>query len=188
VYVAEYRKIHGDPDVIQIRKTFTNIDQARLWEHTVLKRLRVINRDDYLNKSDSKSIDPRASSKARTGVSPGNKGLPQSEEIKQKKRKSKPKVTCPHCDKIGGVSVMTRFHFSNCGLGIKNTTRNKLKTVNQSKSNRPIVSEIKHLKKSTPAHLVKQLELKPGWYQLSTDQLNDYLSSLKVLNLGNRRL
>jgi hypothetical protein len=32
-YVQQLRDEHGEPDVIQIRKTFNNADSARLWEH-----------------------------------------------------------------------------------------------------------------------------------------------------------
>lgn len=190
IYVDEYRKIHGEPDIIKIRKKFTGDDRvnhARLWEHRVLKKLKVVKRSDYLNKSDGKSIDPLTSSKARTGVSPGNKGLPQSEEIKKKKRKPKPVATCPVCGVSGGISAMTRFHFNNCGKGVTTKTVNKLKSANQKKSARPIVAEIKALKNSMsdPRKANQLIGLKPGWYQLSDEQLNSYLSSLKVLNLGN---
>ena len=187
-YVDEYRKIHGEPDVVKIQKKFTGEDRvarARLWEHTVLRRMKVISRNDYLNKSDSKSIDPKAASKARTGVSPGNKGLPQSEEIKQKKRKPKPTVTCPSCGKSGGISAMHRFHFDNCGSGVLTHTINKLRSSNQKKANRPIVDEIKKLKTALSREESKRIGFKPGWYQLSDEILSSYLSSLKVLNLGN---
>ena len=186
--VAEYVQEHGNPDIIQIRKTFDNTNRARVWEHTVLKRLAVIKRNDYLNKSDSKSIDPAASSKARSGVAPGNKGLPQSEEIKQKKRKPKPLATCPHCNTVGGISAMYRFHFDKCRSGVSLITVNKLRTSNQKKANRPIVMEIKQLKKSMPRSVNKIIGLNRGWYQLPDDQLEGYLSSLKVLNLGNLKL
>lgn len=46
----------------------------------------------------------------RTGVAPGNKGKPQPEYIKDKKRKPKPMVSCLGCRKTGGVSAMTRWH------------------------------------------------------------------------------
>lgn len=42
------------------------------------------------------------------------KGHKHSEQTKDKMRKPKPKVTCPHCSKTGGVSTMTRWHLSNC--------------------------------------------------------------------------
>ena len=61
----------------------------------------------------------------------GKKRSPRPEEVKQKLRKpksdefkkrvsetmsgvSKKVEQCPHCDKIGGVNVMKRFHFDNC--------------------------------------------------------------------------
>ena len=58
-YVADYTKEHGEPDIKIIRKTFSDSEKARLWEHRVLKRLKVTSRDDYLNKSDGKAIDMR---------------------------------------------------------------------------------------------------------------------------------
>ena len=27
---------------------------------------------------------------------------------------TKPKIQCPHCNKIGGIPAMKRFHFENC--------------------------------------------------------------------------
>lgn len=50
-YVKRYRQEHGEPDIIQIRKTFKTKRLAVLWEHKVLRRLRVLKRDDFLNKS-----------------------------------------------------------------------------------------------------------------------------------------
>ena len=57
-YVAKFVEQHGDPDIIQIRKTFTVIPTAQLWEHRVLKRMKVIHRNDFLNRTDNKSITP----------------------------------------------------------------------------------------------------------------------------------
>lgn len=58
----------------------------------------------------------------REGSIPWNAGLktgPLSDETKLKQSLSargrkKPAITCPHCNKIGGVSPMTRWHFDNC--------------------------------------------------------------------------
>lgn len=46
-------------------------------------------------------------------------GKKLSEDSKKKlsiagKGRPKPKVTCPHCGKIGGVSPMSQYHFDNC--------------------------------------------------------------------------
>lgn len=58
IHVADFVKQHGDPDIIEMRKTFTVIPTAQLWEHRVLKRMKVIHRKDFLNRTDNKSITP----------------------------------------------------------------------------------------------------------------------------------
>lgn len=44
--------IYGNPDIIQIRKTFKSKEDACKWETKVLKRLNAVNRLDFLNKTD----------------------------------------------------------------------------------------------------------------------------------------
>ena len=44
---------NGNPDIIQIRKTFLDKDSATKWESKVLKRLNVKNRTDFLNLCNS---------------------------------------------------------------------------------------------------------------------------------------
>lgn len=55
-YVKNFRKVNGEPDIIQIRKIFDNQDKARIWEQKVLQRMKVIHKDDWLNKTDHISI------------------------------------------------------------------------------------------------------------------------------------
>lgn len=55
-YVKKFREEQGEPDVVEVRKTFENEHQARLWEHKVLKRLNAPKNDKWLNKTDNKSI------------------------------------------------------------------------------------------------------------------------------------
>lgn len=43
---------------VEIRKKFADVSLARNWEHRVLKKLNVVNREDFLNKTDNKSIKP----------------------------------------------------------------------------------------------------------------------------------
>lgn len=52
-HVKEFRKQFGEPDVIEIRKTFVDGNAAKLWECKVLKRMQVPYRNDFLNKSYS---------------------------------------------------------------------------------------------------------------------------------------
>jgi hypothetical protein len=54
--VRSFREEHGEPDIIQIRKQFFERDSACKWESKVLKRLRVINEEKWLNQTDNKSI------------------------------------------------------------------------------------------------------------------------------------
>jgi hypothetical protein len=41
-------------------------------------------------------------------------GYKHSEEIKQKLKVPKKIVSCPHCDKLGGLPQMKQWHFDNC--------------------------------------------------------------------------
>lgn len=50
-YVRRLRKEHGEPDVIQIRKTFTTADEAINWETKVLKRVNVLESTKWLNEN-----------------------------------------------------------------------------------------------------------------------------------------
>jgi hypothetical protein len=54
--VKEFTKIHGDPDIKEIRKTFKTAAQARHWEYKVLTRMHVITEEKWLNKTNNKSI------------------------------------------------------------------------------------------------------------------------------------
>ena len=49
--VAKLRKTNGEPDVIQVRRTFISADEARDWEHKVLRRLDVVKNSKFLNKT-----------------------------------------------------------------------------------------------------------------------------------------
>lgn len=55
-HVKAFAHKHGDPDVIQIRKTFDAADSACKWENKVLKRIRAKSRKDFLNATDNRAI------------------------------------------------------------------------------------------------------------------------------------
>ena len=48
--VKAFREEHGEPDIIQIRKTFIDAKSTRLWESKVLDRLKVTKKTYFLNK------------------------------------------------------------------------------------------------------------------------------------------
>lgn len=51
--IEQYGK---DSFKFEIRKTFDNADAARLWENKVLKRMKVVDRNDFINLTDNISI------------------------------------------------------------------------------------------------------------------------------------
>lgn len=87
-HVQKFREENGDPDIIQVRKTFPNKESARLWEHKVLRRIKVTLREDFLNKSDAISIPSQKGIPKPLGHSEkiGNlhRGRKRSEETKRK--------------------------------------------------------------------------------------------------------
>lgn len=47
--VAQKRKLYGEPDIVQVRKTFENPNDAINWEFRVLRRLKVLQTEKWLN-------------------------------------------------------------------------------------------------------------------------------------------
>lgn len=116
-YVRSFRTMHGEPDIIQIRKTFTTAYEAIKWEDRVLQKMKLHERSDFLNKNTSTCIFVNGrtvervlkTKKSRTyekrpswnkgltkytderllKVSMNSKNKPKSEESKLKMRKPK---------------------------------------------------------------------------------------------------
>lgn len=55
-YVKDYWKKYGPPDIIVIHRTFENKTQCLLFEHSYLKRVNAVKKNDWLNKTDNKAI------------------------------------------------------------------------------------------------------------------------------------
>lgn len=88
-HVKKFIESNGLPNIIEIRKTFTDANKARLWEHKVLKRLDVIKKDKWLNKTDNISISTDSclyehTPKIRLKKSLSHIGKKHSEETKRK--------------------------------------------------------------------------------------------------------
>lgn len=89
--VKELRNDYGEPDIVQIRKIFNCEDKARIWEHTVLKRMNVIKREDFLNQTDNKAIrlsethyKKMFTKEVRSKMSAAKKGKSLSKEHRKK--------------------------------------------------------------------------------------------------------
>lgn len=52
--VAKTREVHGEPDIVQVRKIFPSAEEALEHEHKVLRRMRVKERLDFLNKTNGR--------------------------------------------------------------------------------------------------------------------------------------
>jgi hypothetical protein len=108
--VDEFRDRHGEPDIVEIRKTFTNAKDAISWEYNVLKKMNIVNNDRWLNiwigsGSDHMFGGSVQSKLAKRRIANGTHNLSEWLE----------KVECPHCKKLGQKRAMKRWHFDNCG-------------------------------------------------------------------------
>ena len=124
-HVAKFIADHGEPDVIQVRKTFIDTQAARLWENRVLKRMKVVGDNKWLNRHDSMAPPVNLvgnlkmkETELRKKASNNNKG--SGNPMFGKKQKQK---TCPHCDKIVGANTYARWHGDNCPVATTNAFR-----------------------------------------------------------------
>ena len=55
-HVKQFRELHGEPDILEIRRLFESKESAINWESGVLTKLNVIDNDKWLNKTNNKAI------------------------------------------------------------------------------------------------------------------------------------
>jgi hypothetical protein len=55
--VLKFIKDHGEPDIRIVRRTFNSVNEARVWEHRVLLKLNVINKEKWLNGHNTIAFD-----------------------------------------------------------------------------------------------------------------------------------
>lgn len=131
-YVRELIEQYGAESFhFEVRKIFNDKNSCRMWESKVLRRMKVVSRDDFLNKTDNLSIDPTCAAKGRKGkfgifklsqqqienIKKTNTGLKRSEEVKKKmsdamKGRTAPNKGVPH-------SIETKEKMSQAKLGRK---------------------------------------------------------------------
>jgi hypothetical protein len=75
--VKKLRSEHGEPNVLQIRKTFSDSKSALLWEEKVIRRLSLKSKK-WLN------IGNGGKEFSTAGLIPWNKGIPHNEETRKK--------------------------------------------------------------------------------------------------------
>jgi hypothetical protein len=91
-HVKEFIKENGEPTVIQVRKVFANAVLAQEWEHRVLKRIKVVGNDQWLNRTDNKSIAPQYGKNhphfGKKGATHHCYGIKKSYEFVEQKRQN----------------------------------------------------------------------------------------------------
>ena len=90
-FVKKLREEVGEPDVIEVRKTFASAEEARDWEHRVLKRINAVVREDFLNRSNAKAasnLGMRQPESMRRRLSELFKGKPGRKWTEEQKRKA----------------------------------------------------------------------------------------------------
>jgi hypothetical protein len=102
--VAKFRKDHGEPDIIQVRKTFTDPKKCSLWECRLLKKIDAQHDPRFLNKRNG---DYKWDT---TGINPSKES-----NIKRSKKLKKRIITKNHALKI-----------SKSLTGIKHTEQRRL--------------------------------------------------------------
>jgi len=129
-HVKSLRKQIGEPDVIQIRKTFLSSEKARLWENKLLKRMNIVEDHKWLNKTDNCSISPESS--AIGSRRPKSQETKQKMAIAQKGKRhleqTKEKISLSNRGRLGGFcgknhSTETKIKLSEVGkkfIGNKN--------------------------------------------------------------------
>jgi hypothetical protein len=133
---ALIKQTSKDSFAFEVRRTFSDVDKAREWEHKVLRRLNVVRRKDFLNMTNGKSLPPRYG--------------PRSEETKRKMSK-------PRNAKFGPVSDERKLKVSEAlkGRPRSEETKNRI-----SKSNLGKTKSLEHRKKISDAIKAKHNERK----------------------------
>lgn len=88
--VKELRKIEGEPDIIEVRKIFTEGSKAIIWEEKVLKRLDVLNNDKWLNMNISGAIAPHKAGLKNKGRKRSKESINKAIETRKKNNKPSP--------------------------------------------------------------------------------------------------
>lgn len=130
-HVKSFRKSHGEPDVISIRKTFDSIESARSYEDKVIRRLGCVMDDKWLNLCHSAAIHPdraghskgksyeemyghEKANELKLSRSKSSRGRPVSAETKDKiSKKRKGQIRSDDAKKSTSETLKLRYNDTN---------------------------------------------------------------------------
>jgi hypothetical protein len=144
-YVKQFVKDNGDPDIIQIRKIFSDRNLARFWETKVLSRIGVINDTKWLNETNNIAISYEKGIEGSLKAASITKGVTQTknhiekrtmalrgknrtEETKEKLRKPKTEEHKQKLRKPKSEETKLKISLARKGkVGHKHTEEHKIK-------------------------------------------------------------
>lgn len=147
-YVKEMIRLHGMPDVIQIRRVFTDVNKAREWEHRVLRRMRVVRDPRWLNRTDRISFvckgHDEATRKKISEAQMGKPGRPHTAEAKAKISAIQlgRKLSDEHRSKLSHIigeskrAALQRVHMHEQNRGSKRTAESKARMSERARNQR----------------------------------------------------
>lgn len=104
-YVGEKHPMYGKTHSKEAKEKIGNSSKGRVHTEESKQKIRDYLKNNHPTKGIPLSEEHKQKlSKAKMGISPINKGVPEK------------KVKCPHCNKEGGSNAMMRWHFNNCKL------------------------------------------------------------------------
>ena len=121
--------------IFEIRKTFKTFQEAINWENKILKRMKVIYRDDFLNLTNNKSIDPNYLSKIRKGKNNTFYGKKHSKETIKKMRIASTGKNNPMYGKKRTEEVKQKLRIANLGKKHSKETIKKMRLASLGKNN-----------------------------------------------------
>lgn len=131
-YVKNFRETYGEPDIVQVRKTFNNQTSALLWEEKVLRKINAHNKENFLNANIAGAISSDASSKAKQKYWNNMTPEERSKKVKESRNKIPQEVRLDSASKAGKASAKKRTNEQKLEFGRRAAkTRNESMTAEQ---------------------------------------------------------
>lgn len=135
-HVKNFRKIHGEPNLIQIRRIFSSSEKAREWETKVIRKMNMVKSSEWLNKTDNtgkfytEGKQPPRSKELIERIAAKHRGKKLTEAHKETLRKGfqEYKSTTKHIEAVKKASI------SNTGKKMSEEKRQNLKNAHAKRS------------------------------------------------------